>query len=433
MEWPSSYLDEYEKLIMRLSPPRARVDNVGSDNATRVMIDSVRKHGTLLEAIQILTDLDLTIKKAYISSDGQWFMAVFHVTDLDGNKLTDKRVINYIEQSLSKIQYAGFKSIEGLTTLELTGTDRVGLLAEVFEVLSDLQVNVVESKVWTHNGRIASLVYVKDCDSGFPIQDEAKIDMIETQLRNVLKGDTDIRSVKTLVSLKVTHTERRLHQMIEDRARLLFDVVCTLTDMDYAVFHANLKTKGERAHMEFFVRHKNGLPISSQAEKQFVSLCLHAAIERRASEGVRLELCAQDRPGLLAKVMRTFREYSLNVARAEISTTCDIARNSFYVTDAVGNAADTKMIESVRQKIGLSKLRVKELPSIYHYKAERKDDPPSTIISGAFLTSLGNLVTRNSRGAFLISIGNLVTRNLRYLGLLIRSYSGTIKRKIVLV
>ncbi|KAK1367289.1 ACT domain-containing protein ACR8-like [Heracleum sosnowskyi] len=382
MEWPSSYLDEYEKLIMRLSPP------------------SVRKHGTLLEAIQILTDLDLTIKKAYISSDGQWFMAVFHVTDLDGNKLTDKRVINYIEQ--------------GLTTLELTGTDRVGLLTEVFEVLSDLQVNVVESKVWTHNGRIASLVYVKDCDSGFPIQDEVKIDMIETQLRNVLKGDTDIRSVKTLVSLKVTHTERRLHQMMfadrdyeqkpiirtnwdspivliqnclergysginvycEDRARLLFDVVCTLTDMDYVVFHATLKTKGDRAHMEFFVRHKNGLPISSQAEKQFVSVCLHAAIERRAFEGVRLELCAEDRPGLLAKVMRTFREYSLNVVRAEISTTCDIARNSFYVTDAVGNAADTKMIESVRQKIGLSNLRVKELPSIYHYKVERKDDPP---------------------------------------------------------
>ncbi|KAK1385428.1 hypothetical protein POM88_023163 [Heracleum sosnowskyi] len=176
----------------------------------------------------------------------------------------------------------------------------------------------------------------------------------------------------------------------EDRARLLFDVVCTLIDMDYVVFHATLKTTGDRAHMEFFVRHKNGLPISSQAEKQFVSLCLRAAIERRAFEGVWLEL------------------------------------------HAVGNAADTKMIESVRQKIGLSNIRVKKLPSIYHYKAERKDDPPSTIISGAFLTSLGKLVTRNSRGAFLISLGNLVTRDLRYLGSLIRSYSGTIKRKIVL-
>lgn len=37
-------------------------------------IDSARKHGTLLEAIQILADLDLSIKKAYISSDGRWSM-----------------------------------------------------------------------------------------------------------------------------------------------------------------------------------------------------------------------------------------------------------------------------------------------------------------------------------------------------------------------
>ncbi|GFY86440.1 ACT domain repeat 6 [Actinidia rufa] len=39
-------------------------------NATRVMIDSARKHGILLEAVQVLTDLNLSIKKAYISCDG---------------------------------------------------------------------------------------------------------------------------------------------------------------------------------------------------------------------------------------------------------------------------------------------------------------------------------------------------------------------------
>ncbi|KAK1376426.1 ACT domain-containing protein ACR8-like [Heracleum sosnowskyi] len=432
MEWPA-YLDEYEKLVIRMTPPRVMVDNAGCANATRVMIDSARKHGILLEAIQILTDLDMSIKKAYISSDGRWFMDVFHVTDLNGNKLTDESVINYMEQSLGKIQLVGSKSIEGLTALELTGTDRVGLLSEVFAVLSDLQVNVVESKVWTHNGRIASLIYVKDCDSGFPIEDELKIDAIEARLRNVLKGDNDIRSAKTLVSLEVTHTERRLHQMMfddrdyeqkpiirtngdspivsiqnclergysgvnvhcKDRAKLLFDVVCTLTDMEYVVFHATLDTTGDRAYMEFFIRHTDGTPISSDAEKQRVILCLRAAIERRASEGVRLELCADDKPGLLAEVMRTFRENGLNVTRADISTTCDTARNFFYVTDAIGYPADPKIIESVRQKIGFSKLKVKELPLIYHHKAERDDHPPPAGVGGAVLVSIGSLVKRN--------------------------------------
>ena len=39
-----------------------------------MQVDSARKHEILLEAVQILTDLNLSIKKAYISSDERWFM-----------------------------------------------------------------------------------------------------------------------------------------------------------------------------------------------------------------------------------------------------------------------------------------------------------------------------------------------------------------------
>ncbi|KAA8521934.1 hypothetical protein F0562_012752 [Nyssa sinensis] len=430
MEWPA-YLDEYEKLVIRMTTPRVMIDNAGCSNATRVMIDSARKHGILLEAVQVLTDLNLSIKKAYISSDGRWFMDVFHVTDLNGNKLTDESVINYIEQSLGTIHYGSSKCFDGLTALELTGTDRLGLLSEVFAVLSDLNCNVVEAKMWTHNGRIASLIYVKDCDSGSPIKDTQKIDRIEGRLRNILKGDNDIRSAKTSVSMAVTHTERRLHQMMfadrdyerkpiirtngdspsvsvqnclergysvvniqcKDRTKLLFDVVCTLTDMEYVVFHATINTTGDRAYLEFFIKHTDGTPISSEAEKQRVILCLQAAIERRASEGVRLELCAADRPGLLAEVTRTFRENGLNVTRAEISTTMDTAQNVFYVTDAIGNPADPEIIEAVRERIGLSSLKVKELPLIHHQKGDR--DEPAAGVGGAVLLSLGSLVRRN--------------------------------------
>ncbi|KAM0022681.1 putative ACT domain-containing protein ACR1-12 [Helianthus debilis subsp. tardiflorus] len=50
-------------------------------------------------------------------------------------------------------------------------------------------------------------------------------------------------------------------------------------------------------------------------------MCLKAADERRAPEGVRLELFKPDKPGLLAQVTRTFRENAMNVTQAEISTT----------------------------------------------------------------------------------------------------------------
>ena len=121
---------------------------------------------------------------------------------------------------------------------------------------------------------------------------------------------------------------------------------------------------------------------------------------------MRLELCTLDRQGLLADVTRTFRENGLNVTRAEISTARDMALNVFYVTDAIGNPADPKLIESVRQKIGVSNLKVKELPPlIHHEEAEREEDQ-----------------TVGVAGTVLLSLGSLVKRNLYHLGL-IRSYS----------
>ncbi|KAE8724645.1 ACT domain-containing protein ACR5 [Hibiscus syriacus] len=430
MEWHAC-LDEYEKLVVRMSTPRVVIDNAVCPTATLVKVDSARRHGILLDAVQVLTDLNLSIKKAYISSDGQWFMDVFHVTDLNGNKLTDESVISYIEQSLENTHPDTSHGFNGLKALELTGTDRIGLLSEVFAVLADLQCAVVDAKVWTHNGRIASLIFVKDCNSGSPIEDSQQIDKIEARLRNVLKGNNDIRSARTSISMAVTHTERRLHQMMfddrdyerkpilqhksdlpvvtvqnwveraysvvnvqcKDRTKLLFDVVCTLTDMQYVVFHATIKTSGDKAYMEFYVRHIDGTPISSEPERHRLIQCLQAAVERRASEGVRLELHTSDKQGLLADVTRTFRENGLNLTRAEISTTSDMALNVFYVTDAAGNIADPKIIESVRKKIGLANLKVKELPLIYYEKAE--SEAQAVGVGGAVLLSLGSLVRRN--------------------------------------
>ncbi|KAK9668256.1 hypothetical protein RND81_13G045200 [Saponaria officinalis] len=431
MEWPAC-LNEFEKLLFRLDSPRVVIDNAVCSSTTLVKVDVARKHGILLEAVQVITDLNLSIKKAYISSDGRWFMDVFHVTDLNGNKLNDENVISYMKQSLGSIHYMRSCSYEGVTALELTGTDRVGLLSEVCAVLADLNCSVVDAKLWTHNGRIASLIYVKDCDSGCQIEDSQRIRRIESKLRPVLKGDNDIRGAKTTVSMAVTHTARRLHQMMfddrdyertpstsslkddipdvsvqnwnergysvvnvqcKDRPKLLFDVVCTLTDMEYVVFHATVDTDGRHAYLEFYIKHSDGTPISSDAERQRVVQCIQAAIQRRASQGVRLELYALDRPCLLANVTRTFRENGLNITRAEISTTGDTAINIFYVTDVEGYTPGSKTIDEVRERIGSSHLKVKELPLVYKQEVERNE--PSIKVGGAMLLSLGSLVRKN--------------------------------------
>ncbi|KAF6135719.1 hypothetical protein GIB67_021335 [Kingdonia uniflora] len=406
---------------------RVEIDNA-ADNTTIVEVDSARKPGILLEAVQVLTDLNLSIKKADISSVGKFFLDVYHVTDQNGNKLTDENVIRYIQKSLgTHNSVVTINDLTGLTALELTGTDRLGLLSEVFGVLKDLDCNVVKANVWTHNGRIASLIFVKDVGSGSPIEDSKKIGEIVGRLRYVLKGDSDIRGAKTTVAMSVIHTERRLHQMMfadrdyeekpdetspkvsvhnwleknysivfvtcKDRRKLLFDTLCTLTDMGYVVFHARVDTPTREANMEFWIQHTDGTPIKSDGERQRVIQCLQAAIERRASEGVRLELYTQDRQGLLSDVTRTFRENGLNVTRAEISTTGDMARNIFYVTDTSGHNLDPKLIDGVCEKIGLGNLRVKESP--LHQKAMRDNDRLNQRVGGAVLESLGSLLRRN--------------------------------------
>ncbi|CAA7410858.1 unnamed protein product [Spirodela intermedia] len=436
-------LDEYEKLVTRMNNPRVVIDNDVCTSATLIKVDSARKSGVLLEAVQALTDLNLSIKKAYISSDGRWFMDVFHVTDQFGAKLIDESIRTYLEQSL--VAGNDNRKLEGfsnhLTALELTGSDRPGILSEVFAVLADLQCNVVDAKVWTHNGRVASLMHVKDEDSGSIIEDTQKIQRIERRLHNVLRGDGDnvpaIARVVAVSSLAVAHAEHRLHQMMSadresgqaaeatasslspspplvsvqnwidrgysivnvqcrDRPKLLFDILCTLTDMEYVVFHGTIDTVGDRAYQEFYIRHADGSAISSETSRQRVIQRLQSGVERRSHRGLRLELCTVEQRGLLSEVTRVIRENGLSITGAEVSTKGAMSCNVFYVTDVTGNPAEARAIEAVRQRIGLGRLVIKEPPTrLPAYGSSNCPDPGEETGSGAGLLYIGSLVKRN--------------------------------------
>ena len=77
-------------------------------------------------------------------------------------------------------------------------------------------------------------------------------------------------------------------------------------------------------------------------------------------QGIKLELCSDDRVGLLSDCTRIFRENGLSVIRAEVTTRGTQAVNIFYVTDVSGNTVKSETIEAVRKEIGLTVLHVKE-------------------------------------------------------------------------
>ncbi|KAK9073149.1 hypothetical protein SSX86_007473 [Deinandra increscens subsp. villosa] len=419
------YFDpDYESLSIRINPPRVSVDNDGCGDCTLVKVDSVNKPGILLEVVQILADLDLIITKAYISSDGGWFMDVFHVTDQQGNKITDNMTIEYIEKALGpkghtadeskpSTKRVGVHSTGDYAAIELMGRDRPGLLSEISAVIANQQFNVTAAEVWTHNRRIACVVYLNDdTTSG----DTARLSAMEDQLKNILgvygDGGDDKVAAHTNFSMGLTHTDRRLHQMLfaemdyavkgeadcaaflelkisvdpclekdysvvtvrcRDRPKLMFDIVCTLTDMQYVVFHATISSDRPYATQEYYIRHVDGSPVNTEGEEERVIRCLEAAIRRRVSEGLSLELCAKDRVGLLSEVTRVLRENGLSVSRAGVTTVGEQAVNIFYVRDASGNPVDMKTIERLRKEIGQTMmLNVKKSPSTSNSQPSKK-------------------------------------------------------------
>ncbi|KAJ9146205.1 hypothetical protein P3X46_028500 [Hevea brasiliensis] len=325
--WP--YFDpEYENLSTGINPPRISVDNTSCNDCTLIKVDRMNKPGILLEVVQILTDIDLIITKAYISSDGGWFMDIFHVTDQQGKKIMDSKTIDYIEKLISR--------------------DRLGLLSEITAVLANLHFNVVAAEVWTHDRWIACVVYVNDDTTCRAVDDPTRLSVMKEHLKNILGGcEDDEKAAHTSFSLGFTHIDRRLHQLFladrdcegggvanevdhppsfkpkitiercgekgysvvsvrcKDRAKLLFDIVCTLTDMQYVVFHATISSDGPYA-----------------------------------LQGLSLELCAKDRVGLLSEVTRVLRENGLLVTRAGVTS--------------VGEQAvlDMKTIEALQKEIG---------------------------------------------------------------------------------
>ncbi|XP_020265611.1 ACT domain-containing protein ACR2 isoform X2 [Asparagus officinalis] len=296
------------------------------------------------------------------------------------------------------------------TAIEMIGINRPGLFSEISAVLAEQRCNIVEAHAWSHNMCLACVAYVSDESTLTSIDDPNRLATIEGHLSTVLQPsstflDNDHKGVKTRFlgcNSSMSHMERRLHQLMlanqdfddpsgttspsfssmgvndvdeeerrmlvsidrcgekgytivnvqcMDRPKLMFDIVCTLTDMQYVIFHASIASHGSFAYQEYYIRHRNGYMLNTAKERQLVSKCLEAAIERRVCEGVRLELWAQNSVGLLPCITRILREYGLTVARADIATQGEKTKNVFYVQDISGDKVDMEILELMRREL----------------------------------------------------------------------------------
>ncbi|KAL2318065.1 hypothetical protein Fmac_031941 [Flemingia macrophylla] len=334
------------------------------------------------------------------------------------------------------------------TAIEMTCADHPGLFSEISAALADLHCNVVEAHAWSHNARLACVVYISDQSTDSAIDDPSRLAYIEDHLATVLRATTnpgggDHPDVKTSELLggegTMTTVERRLHQLMlsvrdfeapsspkgrkrmvtiescdqkgysivsiecKDRPRLMFDTVCTLTDMQYVIFHASITSHAGYAFQEYFIRHVDGYALDTASEKERVMKCLEAAIERRVCEGVRLELCADNRVGLLSDITRVLRENGLVVVRADVETHGEKSVNAFYVRDISGNEVDIEYFrKSVKREMGpIVTLHVKNNDTTRRKTATATTVSPKGSSSLSFGGMLRSRIERLSHGFIL--------------------------------
>ncbi|PKA47501.1 hypothetical protein AXF42_Ash020671 [Apostasia shenzhenica] len=349
---------------------RVEIDNDAFDHATVLRVDRAGMSGLLLKIVQILTDLDLVIIKGYISSDKNWFM--------------DDRA-----------EIVNHSFVDEFAKIELTGFDRPGLLSEVSAVLAEWRFNVVAADLWTHNRSVAAVIRMTDESTGRGTVDAVRLGSVTELLGTLMRGSCKLISCNSsslaLASNAAVHTEHRLHQLMfyerdyekqscktdlevldcaeknytvvilrsSDRPKVFFDTLCILTDMQYEVFHGMVERKENEAYQEYYIRRKDGFRIVLEDERQHLIQGLQAAIQRRAFNGVELELRTEDRIGLLSEITRVFREYGLSIQRAEISTQGGTAVDCFCVSGMAGEPVESTTIESIQSQIGKTALMVK--------------------------------------------------------------------------
>lgn len=188
------------------------------------------------------------------------------------------------------------------TAIEMIGPNRPGLFSEISAVLAEQRCNVVEAHAWSHNDCLACVAYISDESTSTVINDPDRLATIEDHLSTVLRPataycdrDKGVKAHFLGCDSSMSHTERRLHQLMlanrdfdgpprpttastfssmeingdgegrrtvvsidrcnekrysvvnvdcVDRPKLMFDTVCTLTDMQYIVFHASSTSHG---------------------------------------------------------------------------------------------------------------------------------------------------------------------------------------------
>uniref|UniRef100_A0A0E0P0U0 ACT domain-containing protein ACR n=2 Tax=Oryza TaxID=4527 RepID=A0A0E0P0U0_ORYRU len=405
---------DFDPLLYRFGTPGVVVDNETREDCTLVKVDSVNRDGVLLEMVQLLTDLDLMGRKLTDPSLPEFIQRALvpcqrpggngpsprfttclgNVVGPGGPDVSDCAALEFTVHDrpglLSSITQV--LADNGCHVASGQAWTHSGRAAGVLYVTTAGGGAAAEAAApapsrWEHiEGLVDAVMGAREKLTGerhwvsmsAPVEGRVHT---ERRLHQLMHDDRDYESGPAATPVDEEHfsmgdkaaTTARLARRVEtrvsiesweergyavvkmtsrDRPKLLFDTVCALTDMHYVVFHATVGSQGPLAIQEYYIRHKDGRTVDSNAERQKVSRCLVAAVERRASHGAKVEVRAADRSGLLSDFTRMLREHGLSLLRVELKRRKDEAVGTFYLVTDAGGEVRAEALHAVRARVG---------------------------------------------------------------------------------
>eukprot|EP01024_Parvocaulis_polyphysoides_P052687 TRINITY_DN5214_c4_g1_i1.p1 TRINITY_DN5214_c4_g1~~TRINITY_DN5214_c4_g1_i1.p1 ORF type:complete len:335 (-),score=60.07 TRINITY_DN5214_c4_g1_i1:146-1057(-) len=140
----------------------------------------------------------------------------------------------------------------------------------------------------------------------------------------------------------------------KDRHKLFFDTVCTLSDLDYDIYHASIDEVDGMGYQEYYVRPRWGQHRFCEEKAAELKWMLQMSIMRRHPKGMKIHVHSTERFGCLADLTKVLADSNLCITRAKAKSlsgrsACD---HTLYVMHVNGGPPNKEVVEQACRNIG---------------------------------------------------------------------------------
>ncbi|GLJ52316.1 hypothetical protein SUGI_1112780 [Cryptomeria japonica] len=323
-----------------------------------ITVNCADKIGLTCDFARVIFDYGLTVVRGDVSTDGKWCYLIFWVLPRPGSPrrfpwaMLRKNLTSICPPNPAQLFFGIYSDPKPpkVYVLQISLLDRAGLLNDMSQVLWDLEFSIQKVKAsTTPDGRVMDLFFVID-----------NRDMLHSEKRQV----EACNRIKTVLGESATHCEIRVvpdlgtmdcasfsllrPSIIEDLCKLSL----TDSETDAKSVYAN---KNVQATQD--LQANKGLQATNfiQANGSLTSK-ISVTIDNSLSPAhTLLQISCKDRKGLFYDVLRTLKDYNIQISYGRLSTNAKgICEVDLFILQADGR----KIIDPQKQTCLRSRLEI---------------------------------------------------------------------------